>query len=270
MCVEEQPGARSAGGQSRHKQLRHKNKRDMKAWTDDSVLLRYCGVRLVMWLARGVGVGLSHRPILLSLAGSRRRHRDRATELMAQGYAAQCTPSEAKESHSASAAHLSFDPLPGRVQPILPHYKKLPLHPALSTRTIATARGAAIQPGFAPAVHKPASCQDATTAARVGEGEAAGLYGFFILAGPVMLFPCSPPMPPSTPNMPTPCTSRHKAASALHNTSSRSEKKTTRRGKKRDGSMGGFLLPGAKSHYVPDLMILPVHQGMLLNAMVSS
>lgn len=25
--------------------------------------------------------------------------------------------------------------------------------------------------------------------------------------------------------------------------------------------MDGFLLPGAKSHYVPDLMIFPVHQG---------
>jgi hypothetical protein len=53
---------------------------------------------------------------------------------------------------------------------------------------------------------------------------------------------------------------RHKAASALHNTLSK-KKKTTRKGKKRDGGMDGFLLPGAKSHYAPDLMILPVHQG---------
>jgi len=54
---------------------------------------------------------------------------------------------------------------------------------------------------------------------------------------------------------------RHKAASALHNTSLSKKKKTTRKGKKRDGGMDGFLLPGAKSHYAPDLMILPVHQG---------
>jgi len=56
---------------------------------------------------------------------------------------------------------------------------------------------------------------------------------------------------------------RHKAASALHNTSLSKKKKTTRKGKKRDGGMNGFLLPGAKSHYAPDLMILPVHQGKI-------
>lgn len=56
---------------------------------------------------------------------------------------------------------------------------------------------------------------------------------------------------------------RHKAASALHNTSlSKKKNKTSRKGKKRDGGMDGFLLPGAKSHYAPDLMILPVHQGL--------
>lgn len=55
---------------------------------------------------------------------------------------------------------------------------------------------------------------------------------------------------------------RHKAASALHNTLISKKKKATRKGKKREGSMDGFLLPGAKSHYAPDLMILPVHQGM--------
>ena len=55
---------------------------------------------------------------------------------------------------------------------------------------------------------------------------------------------------------------RHKAASALHNTSISKNKKVTKKGKKREGSMDGFLLPGAKSHYAPDLMILPMHQGM--------
>lgn len=55
---------------------------------------------------------------------------------------------------------------------------------------------------------------------------------------------------------------RHKAVSALHKTSISKKKTGARKGKKREGSMDGFLLPGAKSHYAPDLMILPVHQGM--------
>lgn len=64
------------------------------------------------------------------------------------------------------------------------------------------------------------------------------------------------------PSPPTPTRPRHKATSALHHTSLSKKKKTTRKGKKRDGGMDGFLLPGAKSHYAPDLMILPLHQGI--------
>lgn len=55
---------------------------------------------------------------------------------------------------------------------------------------------------------------------------------------------------------------RHKAVSRLGNHSvNRVKNRMRRKGGKRDSTMDGFLLPGAKSHYVPDLMIFPVHQG---------
>ncbi|EWM30660.1 peptidase m1 membrane alanine aminopeptidase [Nannochloropsis gaditana] len=59
---------------------------------------------------------------------------------------------------------------------------------------------------------------------------------------------------------------RHKAVSRLGNHSvNRVKNRMRRKGGKRDSTMDGFLLPGAKSHYVPDLMIFPVHQDIHLD-----